>query len=209
MAKMYTLRTKLFGKGINDADYVVEIRPQVNGKRPGTGWKCPYYSKWFSMLNRCYGKAYKKRNPTYKGCYVCKEWLTFTVFKEWMKKQNWKDKALDKDILVYENKKYSPETCIFISQQLNNLLCEQRSRRGKSGLIGVSFHRNRYVANISINGKKKHIAQFKTPEEASQAYKRARSEYLLEWSNNLTSEDTSDIERTKEALIRHAGLLLG
>ena len=75
---------------------------------------------------------------------------------------------------------------------------------------GVSWDKDRkkYQTQIRIYGKKISLGRTETVEEASRLYKKAKSEYFLEWANNLTSEDTSDIERTKEALIRHAGLLL-
>ena len=42
----------------------------------------------------------------------------------------------------------------------------------KSGFKGVCFHKpsNKYIAQININGKTKHLGLFKTAEEASKAY---------------------------------------
>ena len=44
----------IYGMGINDADYVVEIREQsgyVNGARKRRiAWTCPYYQTWRNML---------------------------------------------------------------------------------------------------------------------------------------------------------------
>jgi hypothetical protein len=184
----------VYGVGINDVDCVTN---------------CPFYSRWTDMLARCYSERFHIANPSYKGCSVCEEWKTFSNFKKWMEQDNWKGKQLDKDILVPENKEYGPNTCIFVSHALNGLLIAQLSGRGKYP-TGVSLNRNGYyLASLRIHGKNKTLGRTKTVEEASLLYKKARYEYLLEWSNNLTSEHTSDIERTKEALIRHAGLLLG
>ena len=47
-----------------------------------------------------------------------------------------------------------------------------------------------------------------TIEEALEVHNKAKSEYIIEVANGLTTEDTSDVERTREALIRHAGILV-
>jgi len=67
-------RKLAYGVGRNDADY----KTAVNGER------CPYYRRWSSMLNRCYSASYQNMFPTYIGCTVCKDWLTFSHFRAWM-----------------------------------------------------------------------------------------------------------------------------
>ena len=129
------MKNKLvYGVGINDADYIVciyEELPRTNGKQnQKIVWRCPFYSRWMSMLRRCYSKAYQEKQPSYKGCSVCEEWLTFSNFKSWMETQDWEGKQLDKDLLVYKNKIYSPETCVFIDQRLNTFLVKSNKTRG-------------------------------------------------------------------------------
>ena len=188
---------KVYGVGIND----------IGCK----GENVPYYTRWVEMLKRCYSEKWHKKEPTYKDCYVCEEWVTFSNFKKWMEQQNWQGKELDKDILVPENKEYGPRTCIFVSKNLNQILKDKESCRGKypRGVCriagGVNFF---YQALISTYGNHQYLGSYKTVEEASKVYKKAKYEYILEWEKNLTSEDTSDIEQTKEALIRHAELFL-
>lgn len=41
----------------------------------------PSYLAWTSMLERCYSRKYQHKRSTYQGCYVCKEWHTFSNFK--------------------------------------------------------------------------------------------------------------------------------
>ena len=77
------------------------------------------------MLQRCYSESHLVRQPTYKGCSVCEEWLTFSNFKSWMEQQDWEGKQLDKDLLVYKNKIYSPETCVFVSSVINSFFVEK------------------------------------------------------------------------------------
>ncbi|MCK5666846.1 MAG: hypothetical protein KAI17_25335, partial [Thiotrichaceae bacterium] len=81
---------KIFGIGINDADYYVYL--MNNNKIIGV---CPYYEKWKSMLKRCYSNTWKASHPTYQNCSACDDWLLFSNFKYWMKRQDWENKELD------------------------------------------------------------------------------------------------------------------
>ena len=51
------------------------------------------------MLQRCYSPKNHAKNPTYIGCYVAKEWLTFSNFKAWMGSQQWQGMELDKGVI--------------------------------------------------------------------------------------------------------------
>lgn len=108
--------TPVYGFGINDAEYPVNIT-EGEGLKRKTVWRCPYYQKWVNMLDRVYGS----QRPTYIDVKVCSEWSSFTTFKSWMQTQDWEDKELDKDLLG-DGKLYSPETCYFISKKVNMLL---------------------------------------------------------------------------------------
>jgi len=154
-------RKQLFGVATNDADYYV--RPIINGKPV----VCPYYQKWHS------------KHPTYTGCTVCDEWLIFSYFKSWMERQDWIGKELDKDILAQGNGHYSPETCLFVSHAINSLLNDNKAKRGLYP-VGVSFKKqnNKFQAYIKINGIKKHLGLFSTPELAYKAYKTAKYELI-------------------------------
>ena len=84
--KLDTSKKLVYGIGINDADYAVTEWEtiEVNGKRKKKlVWGCPYYRTWKDMLRRCYSTKFQETNPTYIGCSVSDEWLTFSVFKSW------------------------------------------------------------------------------------------------------------------------------
>jgi hypothetical protein len=123
-------RGSVQGVGINDANYLVQKFTTVGGKNKLI-WRCPFYSCWKHMLKRCYDDCYIKLHPTYKGCSVCREWHLFSNFKSWMEQQDWEEKQLDKDLLVYGNKVYSPSTCVFLSQGLNKFLTKSNKARGE------------------------------------------------------------------------------
>ena len=157
--------------------------PPVNGKRKQKRvWRCPYYTKWMSMLKRCYSENSLTTNPTYKGCSVCDEWLTFSNFRRWMETQDWEGKALDKDLLVYKNKVYSPETCCFISSKLNTFLVKSDKIRGDYPL-GVSLHSDNrcnsqaLVAFIKDGRASKYLGRFKDAMEAHRAWQLAKITY--------------------------------
>ena len=169
-----SLRRLIYGVGVNDATYLTEVK--VDGKRVA----CPFYVKWKSMLQRSYSSLYQKKMPTYIGCKVCSEWLTFSIFRSWMASQRWEGMQLDKDLLVDGNKTYSPEKCLFISSKLNSLLNDCGSSRGKYKQ-GVHFKKShkRYGAECSIEGKKVRLGYFKTEEEASFAYNKFKKEHVI------------------------------
>lgn len=194
--------------GINDADYVVVRKITVghrNGKRVRKIlWTCPYYRTWSNMISRCYNNKALDLQPSYKGCSVCDQWLLFSNFRAWMETQDWKGKHLDKDLLVRGNKIYSPDTCVFISADLNTFLTDSSACRGEYP-IGVSYkkkpkdmindHSKPYTAQIRLGKGSKHIGLFATPEEAHQAWLTAK----LEQAKILAAEQSDP--RVVKALI--------
>ena len=131
------LKGLVCGVGINGANYVLCKYETVNGKRKLV-WRCPYYKRWHCMLERCYSEKYQEKYPTYKGCTVCDEWLTFSNFKKWMELQAWEGRTLDKDFLIEGNKIYSPTTCVFLPQKLNKFINTRAKVRGQYPL-GVRY----------------------------------------------------------------------
>ena len=191
----------VYGVGINDADYKTREYITVEGgdgkKKQKVVWRCPFYSRWQSMLTRCYSHKLQEKHPTYIGCYVCDDWLTFSKFKQWMEKQEWEGKQLDKDILYPQNKLYSPETCVFVDGRVNNFVTESNSSRGQ-WMIGVHWYKakNKFQALCNDgSGKTKHLGYFDTELEAHQAWLKCKQEVALE----LAAEQTDP--RIAKALI--------
>lgn len=174
------------GKGINDATYEVTKNKRVNGKTK-TYWRCKFYDTWRSMITRCYHP--KAITTTYNGCSVCEEWLTFSNFKSWMETQDWKGKALDKDLLVLGNTIYSPETCCFVSQHVNSFLTKSNSTRGEFPLgVYFKFKIKRYIGQIHVRGQEKqqHLGCFLTPMSAHRAWQKEK----INQAKILQSEQT-------------------
>lgn len=136
-----TTKKLVYDVGINDADYVVEQKKTINingVNKQRLVWACPYYRTWVNILSRCYSSKFQERYPTYKGCSVSKEWLTFSNFRSWMTAQDFEGMQLDKDLLLEGNKVYSPETCVFVSKTVNTFTTDSGATRGE-WLIGVNW----------------------------------------------------------------------
>lgn len=190
------------GVGINNADYVVQIKEtigHVDGKRKEKSvWKCPYYRAWNSMLNRCYSAKYQDRNPTYAGCTVSEEWLTFSIFKAWMEKQDWDGKQLDKDLLFEGNKVYSADACVFVTRMVNMFTTNRGLDRGEF-LIGVHWDKvaNKFKSQCCnpFTKKRENLGYFTCESEAHQSWLKRK----LELAHLLASEQTDP--RVAKALI--------
>ena len=188
-----------FGVGKLDADYPVrrtKEQPKVNGKRSRKMvWECPYFRTWFNMLRRCYDQKYQEKQPTYTGAKVCEEWLTFSNFKSWMEKQDWDGKHLDKDLLG-NGKLYSPDTCCFLSRQVNNFLLGSDASRGKLPK-GVTLYRGRYIARVSnASNTSKYLGSYGCVTAAEIAYKKGKLDLAVALAANIKDE------RVSSALIR-------
>lgn len=181
----------LCGVGINDADYKIRIReelPVVNGKRKQKIiWVCPFFQTWRNMIIRAYSKSVHKARKTYCGVTVCTEWLTFSKFKAWMEQQDWEGKQLDKDLLSEVNKIYSPETCVFISRELNSFLSVKTTKTTDLPL-GVHRYRNgRFVAQCYVGkDSNRFLGYFDTPEEAHEAWKKQKISRVMQLIDEQT-----------------------
>jgi len=165
-------RSLVFGVGVND--WVGNVK--VGGK------DIKEYQLWANMIKRCFSEECKQSRPTYEGVTCSKEWLSMTKFIEdvsQMKGYGLSGWELDKDILQKGNKLYSKDTCCFVPQEVNSLLIKRDNSRGEYP-VGVYFHKasGKFMAQININGKRKNLGYFNTPEEAFQAYKTAKEAYI-------------------------------
>ena len=191
----------VYGVGVNDADYVVqkfENTGYADGKQGRKlVWYCPFYYTWKGMLERCFSEGFKAKNPTYKDVTCCGEWLVFSKFKSWMEQQDWEGKELDKDILISDNKLYSPETCAFVSSVTNTFVLASGASRGEYP-VGVCWEKSRqkYRARCSnpLTKRLDCLGMFTTPEEAHEVWRKRKHELA-----QLVAETEAD-SRVKEAL---------
>jgi hypothetical protein len=214
------------GVGINDADYVTEIREyyiDVNGKkRTRLLWRCGIFERWSNMLYRCYSEKGIIENPTYKGVLMCDQWLTFSNFKRWVETQPYSNTnmELDKDILITGNKQYSPEACVFVPKYINIMFTLRGNDRGdwplgvnKKGLSPrqVNESPKPFVATISIEGNKRQIGRHETPLGAHKIWQLAKADAIdhtvLKWqfdsaSNHSFRQDVAEALWLKSDTLR-------
>lgn len=160
------------------------------------------YTHWRNMLVRCFDKEYMACKPTYSDCTVCKEWLLFSNFKKWFDQFNYENYHLDKDILVKGNKHYSPDTCCLVPQEINTLLTKRQRSRGQYP-IGVCYIKRSGKYSATIHKLRNvHLGFFDTPEEAFQAYKSAKEQYVKELATQYFQEGKIT-QRVYQALMEY------
>ncbi|MBQ6430832.1 MAG: hypothetical protein IJJ99_03020 [Oscillospiraceae bacterium] len=142
------------------------------------------YNIWSGMHYRC-EKPNASSYEFYggRGICVCAEWSGkkgFDHFREWAVAHGYAD---DLEIDRIDNDLgYEPANCRWVTHQENAF---NRRARGRSGIVGVSFRKDRpsdigaWRACITVEGKSKYIGTFKTKEEAIAARKKAEMEIGL------------------------------
>lgn len=165
-------------------------------KPSSNGIKNKYYELWCSIIARCYSEKRLKQVSFYRGCSVCKEWHNFQNFAKWYTEQEFcfEGYHLDKDILVEGNKVYSPETCSLVPMEINILFTDSKASRGDYP-IGVHLDKSsgKFTAQISCFGKRLFLGRFDTVEEAYNAYKVKKEEYVKEVANKYKGEVSNEV----------------
>ncbi|WPJ20645.1 hypothetical protein vBPFY1MI_162 [Pseudomonas phage vB_PF_Y1-MI] len=134
-----------------------------------------YKARWKNMKTRC-DDRYRERFPTYEGVSMCREWEDFDTFAIWMAAQPWKDRDLDKDILVRGNTVYGPETCRFVPHYVNAVLVGSSKNPNQALPIGVveikgQWRRTKpYKAQAQGVGSKIYLGTYSTPMGAHRAW---------------------------------------
>lgn len=155
-------KKKIFGIGIDDST--------------ASSNQTAHY-KWYRMLERCYSEIYLAKKPTYRGCCVCDEWLTFSNFEKWFSDPDngyCERYHLDKDILVKGNKIYSPNTCCFVPQEINSLFIKDNSKRGSLPIGVTNGYKGSFVAQVNFSGVIQYLGKYDTKEQAFNAYKKEK-----------------------------------
>ena len=187
----YTIKTSysIFKKGNVKYPYdksVYNVGYFGEGKYNSSKDRRCYYC-WRDMIRRCYDKKVYCKEPTYKGCTVCKEWLNFQNFAEWYY-NNYYDflserVELDKDILNKHNKIYSPNNCIFVPQRINKLFKKVSHGNCKSLVVTYYKYNNKYNASCCVINNKgkalnKNLGYFSNEIDAFNAYKQFKEKYI-------------------------------
>lgn len=140
---------------------------------------------WWCRISRCKeGGAHQRNNPNYAG--IKNEFVDFQQFCEWCQSQigyGAQNFNLDKDLLSTDEKAYSPETCVFLPQQINVFIVA-RKRGQWQWPRGVSYFKRAKLFRTECDPSgfceyKKHVGYFRTSEEAFAAYKQRKEEIAV------------------------------
>lgn len=158
---------------------VGKYKPCVNGK------KTIAYTKWTGMMERCYAPKYKNSHASkLKTSSVCEYWHNFQNFAEWHEKNYYgvdeEIMCLDKDILVKNNRVYSPETCIYVPNRINIMFTKSEAARGDLP-IGVTLHKKRQIYGVKCSGY--YVGEYKNIQDAFNAYKQFKENYIKQIAN--------------------------
>lgn len=163
------------------------------------------YNMWSNMLKRAYCPEQLAVDPTYTGTTVYAPWHRSDVYWQWAEKQvGWLKDGYhqDKDILFYGNKVYSPETCVFIPNQLNTFLSDCRKVRSPYGQ-GVLLRNDKYTATIWNNNKPRRIGTFITQKEAQEAFAEEKTRIGREWGQRLKSGEFDVDQRVVDRMLTY------
>ena len=184
-----------YEKSVYGVGYLGEGKYKVwkNGKRTRV------YSTWYSMMQRCYDEKIHEKEPTYIDCEVCNEWLCFQNFAKWYYDNYYEIKGqkmcLDKDILYKGNEIYSPDTCVFVPNNINMLFVKCNNKRGEYP-IGICYNKQheKFVVKCSVydfkenKNKRIFLGYHDTPEKAFQIYKQFKEKYIKEVADHYKEQ---------------------
>ena len=104
--------------------------------------------------------------------------------------------------MIKGNKVYNENVCVFLPQEINQILVKRTASRGEY-LIGVCWHNTNkaFMAQVGKNkGKQEYLGLFNTEIEAFNTYKTAKEAFVKEQANKWKSQID---ERAYEALMSY------
>lgn len=133
----------------------------------------PTHSSWGAMKRRCYDKnflGYEKYGG--RGITVCDRWLDYKNFLADMGERP-DSMSIDR---IDVNGNYEPSNCRWADREAQN---HNQNRRADntSGIPGVNWHtkQSKWVARISIRGKRISLGYFNNLADAELAYINAKN----------------------------------
>ena len=149
------------------------------------------YSFWSGMFERCYRPGFWESHPTYMGCTVCDEWHNYQNFAKWFEDNYYEvegeDMHLDKDILVKNNKIYSPDTCVFVPKSINLFPNKRQNFRGDlpMGVTYKSDNPKKYVSRVNnpLTKEREYLGVYSNIEEAFEVYKERKESIAKDLAN--------------------------
>ena len=147
--------------------------------------KTKLYIMWANMKKRVYDKnSISHKYYGAEGIVVCDGWKNdYLVFKKWATSNGYEEGLSIDRIDVHGN--YEPNNCRFVDSKTQSRNTRRLMSTNTSGYRGAyavddkTSSLNSWKAQITLDGKSKHLGMFATKLEAANAYDR----YILD--NNL------------------------
>lgn len=163
---------KIFGVATNDLENMTHTK---------------VYTKWHSMIRRCYSSTFHKTNPAYIGVTVQPSWLIFSNLKRDVENLPFfsccetDNYELDKDILADGSRMYKLETISFVPKEINTTLVKD-IRSGKYKGYAVNQHGNYSVSTHGeLDAIRKELGlkySHRNKEDATSVYKQSKAERM-------------------------------
>jgi len=138
-------------------------------------------------------------NPDYTDVDVSDEFSNLTSFLDWHEKNYEENWQLDKDILNPGSREYSPQNCMYVPAEVNQLF--KTTKPGKY-MKGVEASGKKFKAYCSVEGKKICLGTYPTEYEAHKEYLKWRKERLIYLSIKYKNH-----QKLSTALLKHANKL--
>jgi len=156
------------------------------------------YYKWRGCIQRCYDPKYLDKKPSYLGCSVCNEWLNFQSFAKWFYENypnDGEDYCLDKDFKIIGNKIYSPESCLFVSMEVNSFITDCCAARGKYKIgasLELSSGKFKAACQNPFTKKYENLGRYNNDLSAHLAWRKRKSELSFILANKQVNNDVRD-----------------
>lgn len=141
------------------------------------------YYAWITMLRRCYSESQQKRQPSYRGCSVSKEWHNFQNFAAWYIPNYVEGWHMDKDLLIKGNRVYSSDNCCFLPLEINSFLTNRAANRGRCVIGVVPTKAGNFIGNFLAEDGKVRGKTVGTELEAFHLYKESKEKRAKQLAN--------------------------
>lgn len=146
------------------------------------------YDTWTNMIERCYSEKTRHKHMAYIDCTVCEEWLNYQTFAKWYEENYYEITTermhIDKDILMKDNKVYSPSTCMFVPQRINMIFMKKNREVDADLPTGI----RRCVGGYQTTYNGEYIGIFKELNKALEVYNVEKQLHI-----NEVAEEYKDI----------------
>lgn len=127
------------------------------------------YRIFKNMIQRCTNpKHHRYYLYGNRGISLCEEWKDFVVFKKWALASGYEDTlTLDR---INNDKGYNPNNCRWVNYKIQRINQKPLSTKP----VGVYKQNKKWMVKIGVNNQMIYLGVFKTIEEASNVYNKAR-----------------------------------